>query len=255
LKEIILSCRKLTKEFGGVRALNMLDIDIVRGSIHGLIGPNGSGKTTLFNVISGLLPSTKGEIRLEGKDITNQKPFNITKQGVSRTFQKAQLLPSLSCLENVMVGSYCQTALDMRGTFLRWPFTSSPQEDKIKQRAMELLAFVGVAESAKRWASELVWVETQLLQIARALAAEPKLLLLDEPSAGMGDEEKGRVEEIILQIRDSGVTIVLVAHDTKLVARISDSVTAINFGEKVSEGTPHHVLRDPKVAEAYLGNR
>lgn len=250
---LILSTKGLTKDFGGIRALDNLDIDVETNSIRGLIGPNGSGKTTFFNVVSGLLPATAGKIYFDGSDITNLQPHVITKYGISGTFQKAQLVPMSTCLENVMAGAHCRTRADVVGTFLRRPLSPSSQETSIKQHAMELLDSVGLTESAERSASDLVWVETQLLQIARALASEPKLLLLDEPTSGMGDEETMRVEDIIRQIRDTGVTIILIAHDVKLVTRVSDYITVINFGEKISEGTPGQIQKDPMVLEAYLG--
>lgn len=244
----------LTKDFAGLRALDKLDITVEKGQIHGLIGPNGSGKTTFFNVVTRLLPATEGKIYFDSVDITNLKPNVVANMGIARTFQAGKLAPGMTVLENVMSGAYTHTKIDILGTFLRRPFAPSSQEEKMKRQAMELLELVGLADSAERWAKELVWVERQLLQIARALAAEPKLLLLDEPTGGMGTEESKRVESIIRQVRDGlGMTVIVVAHDVRLVTTISDWVTAINFGKKISEGTPEQIQNDPMVLEAYLG--
>jgi len=251
--KLILSTVGLSKYFGGVKAINKLDIIIEEGQIHGLIGPNGAGKTTFFNVVTGLLPPTEGKVYFNSEEISNFPAEEINKMGISRTFQMAKLVQDINVLENVMSGMYYYSKLDPIKSFFLHPFALRTQEKEIKQQALETLEFVGMLDTAERWTSELVWVERQLVQIARALVAKPRLLLLDEPNSGMGIEETKKVEKIIRQIHDMGITVVVVSHDVKLVVDLSDWVTVLNFGEKISEGIPRQIQNDRKVLEAYLG--
>ncbi|MDR1249896.1 MAG: ABC transporter ATP-binding protein [Treponema sp.] len=223
------------KSFGGLQVLRNINLTIEQGRIHGIIGPNGSGKTTLFNCISGLIPLDSGRIFFAGRDITKLRADRIAHLGLRRTFQGGKLAPALTVLENVMSGN------------------TSIEDKALKQEALALLESLGMAEAADRWAGDLTWAERQFVQILRALIGRPKLLLLDEPVSGLAVKETGLMTELIRRIREQGVTVAVVSHDIKMLMDLAERVTALNFGEKIAEGAPEAVRRDPLVAEAYLG--
>lgn len=248
----LLSVRGLSKRFGGIHAVDDVSFDVLQGAIMALIGPNGAGKTTLFHLVSGFLRPDRGSVVFDGSEVLGLMPHQIAARGMARTFQQIRLFPKMSVLENVLVGRHLHSRGGFLACMLNLPYTRRG-ERKGREAGREILAFLGLSDQADAEAVRLSYGQQRMVELGRALACEPKILLLDEPAAGLNIRETAQVGELISRIRDRGVTVFLVEHDMSLVMDISDEIIVLSYGQKIAEDVPSAIQRDPDVIRIYIG--